>query len=154
MTRVFQAGQRLLVQNALKGDEKVAKEVIEYQQKQLTVMGTLQHHDAITGTSKYRAIKDFSAKAVKGVETANAMIAKHLKDQVSGVSIKSLDPVLVSQKYSDKYETLMVLYNPAYQGRKELIELEVPFHDFALWEVDKQGKSIPVEFEKSLQRQV
>jgi hypothetical protein len=56
---------RLQSKHAISADAKLSKEVVEEQRKIFVAIGTLQHHDAITGTSVPQVSEDFYIKSQK-----------------------------------------------------------------------------------------
>ncbi|KAJ8951626.1 hypothetical protein NQ318_012296 [Aromia moschata] len=94
-------------------------------------MGTMQHHDAITGTEKAEVEKDYHRLVVKGMNVAISSISSTLSEILGMENNLNLESCLLSNvsicNESDKDEFTVLIYNPL--ARKTSHYIQIPVND-------------------------
>ena len=104
------------------------------------------HHDAITGTSPDKVAGYFNDKAKGGIIRSKEFSAQFLAEKVfytTGLKTDKLHASLDYQATYDDYTSpyshskdfVVVIQNPNFQEREEMIELQLPFYNFTIDEV-------------------
>ena len=116
-------------------------------------LGTLQHHDAITGTGIKSVYEDYYVKAVDALhdlEQMNTQILAHDFGKF-GLEIKKLDEsIMLRQVFKDKFYSpyqmassfIVIAQNPGFSEISQLIQIECPYNKYSLYELDLEGKTM------------
>ena len=134
-SNTFYSSQRLVSQSFIRKDysSKKVDEMMMYQFSILDHLGVLQHHDAITGTSKRNVAGNFNDKAIVARREVNEMNIRFLKEKLElqyPFKIGKIDIDMgfkethtnYTAKYSHKNDTMIIIQNPTAQNRSEWIE--------------------------------
>ena len=81
----FYSAQKLIAQSFIRRDYNgsMVNDILNYQTTILDKLGVLQHHDAITGTSKRHVAGNFNDKAKVGRREVNEMNIKFLREKLN-----------------------------------------------------------------------
>ena len=111
-------------------------------------LGLFQHHDAITGTSKYYVARDYEKYLYSGIDSAKLVIETSLKYlMVTSVQLKSypsppiwfLNPEK-EQVYVKETTRQLLLFNPIGQMRTDIIRLTVDLSSVRV--LNEDGRSV------------
>ena len=156
LSRALQSSSRIITQQVLRKDLSVEKkdDIVHQLHFMYDVLGNLQHHDAITGTSVDRVSGDFRDKAINQRKKVLDLNALHFVDKLEqhhGLSIpaESLDHTLgfestwtdFTSPWSHYDSYVFAIQNPSPQKREQMVELEVPYYNFTLYEI-VEGKTV------------
>lgn len=121
-------------------------EVMDHQYETLDNLGILQHN-GIMGTTPNDVALNYTAKATKALWTIERMNAKQLAKELNNtlnitVVPESLDATLgfqikdnnLTTAYQEKDELMFIVQNPTQQVRVENVEIQVPYHNYTVWE--------------------
>jgi hypothetical protein len=121
-SNTFYSSQRLVSQSFIRKDfgNKKVEEMMMYQYSILDHLGVLQHHDAITGTSKRHVAGNFNDKAIVARREVNEMNIKFLKEKLElqyPFKIGKIDIDMgfkethtnYTAKYSHKNDTMIII---------------------------------------------
>ena len=92
-------------------NNETKNDVLFYQTNVMDTLGVLQHHDAITGTSKRHVAGDFNEKAKLGRIHVNEMNSKFLKEKLEHdfpIEINQMDSDMV---YRETHNNLTSPYS-------------------------------------------
>lgn len=150
LSSLFRSSLRLMTQERFRADASEASSQILDSALNLIMdkLGTLQHHDAITGTAMPKVADDYVARANKGIEEIhkiNSKIIANLLFSAYGVKVTgTVDPgVRLAETPSaygfslgDKTSFLVAVINPEpLQERHEFVQIEVPWNDIKVEEL-------------------
>lgn len=147
--------------NATQAD---AQEIIDFQQETLDNLGVLQHN-GVMGTTPQNVASNFSAKAAetrKNIEKLNAKYLSKALNETFNITIspENMDTSMgynyTELNYTSLYQMedqiMFVVQNPTQQIREERVEIQVPYHNYTLWELTN-GTLVEVKkFDKFLPR--
>ena len=116
-------------------------------------LGTLQHHDAITGTGIKSVSEDYYVKATDALNDVEQMNSRIMSHEFSkfGLEIKKLDQsILQRQVFKDKiyspyqmsHSFIVIAQNPGFSETEQLVKIECPYNKYSLYELNLEDKTM------------
>lgn len=106
-------------------------------------LGNLQSYEAITGTSNQFLSGEYYDDASSGKRDVLDMNSKLIMERIYneyGIKVKKLESDMkfkynngeLESTYSRDNYTLLVVQNPSQQVREQIVEIQVPYHNFTV----------------------